>query len=74
MNGSCGLDGVNDLLIASTTAEIAFNGTGNFLSARVVVLVEQGLRGDQKAGCAKAALGTTVSGKTRLDWSEVSAV
>ena len=43
VNGSGGLDGVNDLLITRATAEISFNGAGNFLSARVVVLVEQGL-------------------------------
>ena len=74
VNGSGGLDGVNDLLITSATAEIAFNSAGNFLSARVVVLVEQSLRGDQKTRRTKAALGTTVGGKTRLDWSEVRTV
>ena len=74
VNGSGGLDGVDDLLITSATAEIAFNRAGYFLSARVVVLVEQSLRGDQETRCAKAALGTTVGGKTRLDWSEMCTV
>lgn len=71
----CGcFDGIDDLLVARATTEIAFNGTGNFFSRRVVVFVEQGLRCHQESRGAESALRTSMRGETRLYGCKMSAV
>ena len=43
VDGSSGLDGIDDLLVTCAPAKIAFNGTSNFLTGRIFVFVEQSL-------------------------------
>ena len=74
VNGSGGFDGIDDLLIARAATKIAFNGTSNFFSCRVVVFVEQGLRCHQEPWGAESALRASVRGETRLYGCEMSAV
>ena len=74
MKGRCCLHGIDDLLIAGTSAKIAFNGTCDFIPCRVVIFIEECLRGHEEAWRAKAALRASVSRKTGLNRCKMSAI
>jgi hypothetical protein len=44
MNGGCGLNRIDNLLVASASAKVAFDGASDFLVAWGIVFVKQGLR------------------------------
>ena len=66
MYSSGGFDGVDNLLIASATAEVAFNGTSDLFSRGVVVLIQERLGRHEETWGAKPTLRASMGRKTSL--------
>ena len=74
VNGSGGLDGIDDLLVACAATQVTLNGLCDLIPGGSVVFVEQRLRGNEETRRTKAALRTPVRGKASLDGCEMSPV